>query len=60
MEKDLSLTSVKIKTELFESFKIECVKRKFTLNKLVNRAVYLYINDDEFRKQLNNQTTVGK
>ena len=58
MEKDLSLTSVKIKTELFESFKIECVKRKFTLNKLVNRAVYLYINDDEFRKQLHNQTTV--
>ena len=57
MEKDLSLTSVKIKTELF---KIECVKRKFTLNKLVNRAVYLYINDDEFRKQLHNQTTVGK
>jgi hypothetical protein len=60
MEKDLSLTSVKIKTELFESFKIECVKRKFTLNKLVNRAVYLYINDEEFRKQLHNQTTVGK
>ena len=60
MEKDLSLTSVKIKTELFESFKIECVKRKFTLNKLVNSAVYLYIKDDEFRKQLHNQTTVGK
>jgi hypothetical protein len=60
MEKDLSLTSVKIKTELFETFKIECVKRKFTLNKLVNRAVYLYINDDEFRKQLHSQTTVGK
>ena len=60
MEKDLSLTSVKIKTELFEAFKIECVKRKFTLNKLVNRAVYLYIHDDEFRKQLHSQTTVGK
>ena len=60
MEKDLSLTSVKIKTELFESFKIECVKRKFTLNKLVNRAVYLYLESDEFKKQLHNQTSIEK
>jgi hypothetical protein len=58
MEKDLSLTSVKIKTELFESFKIECVKRKFTLNKLVNRAIHLYNTNEEFRKQLHNQTSL--
>lgn len=60
MEKDLALTSVKIKKDLFEDFKIECVKRKFTLNKLVNRAVYLYITDEDFRKTLHNQTTLLK
>lgn len=60
MEKDLALTSVKIKKDLFEEFKIECVKRKFTLNKLVNRAVFLYITNEEFRKALHNQTTIGK
>lgn len=60
MEKDLALTSVKIKKDLFEEFKIECVKRKFTLNKLVNRAVYLYITDEDFRKSLHNQTTITK
>jgi len=60
MEKDLALTSVKIKKDLFEEFKIECVKRKFTLNKLVNRAVFLYITNEEFRKTLHNQTTIGK
>jgi len=60
MEKDLALTSVKIKKDLFEEFKIECVKRKFTLNKLVNRAVYLYITNEEFRKALHNQTTIVK
>jgi len=32
--KDMTLTSVKIKSDLFETFKIECVKRKFrTLSK---------------------------
>jgi hypothetical protein len=60
MEKDLALTSVKIKKDLFEEFKIECVKRKFTLNKLVNRAVFLYITNEDFRKTLHNQTTIGK
>ena len=27
--KDMTLTSVKVKSDLFENFKIECVKRKF-------------------------------
>lgn len=58
MEKDLTLTSVKIKKELFDDFKIECVKRKFTLNKLVNRAIYLYNTNEDFRKQLHNQTSL--
>jgi hypothetical protein len=48
------LTSVKVDKDLFDSFKIECVKRKFSLNKLVNRAMDLYLNDPEFRKQLTN------
>jgi hypothetical protein len=48
------LTSVKVDPELFELFKIECVKRKFTLNKLVNRAIDLYIKEEEFRKQITN------
>jgi hypothetical protein len=51
-EEGTQLTSVKVDTELFDSFKIECVRRKFTLNKLVNRAIDLYINNQEFRKQI--------
>ena len=54
MEKDLSLTSVKIKTELFESFKIECVKTKFSLQKLAERGMHLYLTDEEFRKLVHN------
>ncbi len=46
------LTSVKVDKDLFDDFKIECVKRKFSLNKLVNRAMDLYLNDESFRKQV--------
>ena len=56
--KDMTLTSVKIKSDLFENFKIECVKRKFSFQKLADRAVYLYLTDDEFRKQITNQTNL--
>lgn len=48
------LTSVKVEKDLFNTFKVECVKRKFSLNKLVNRAMDLYINSEEFRKQVTN------
>jgi hypothetical protein len=53
-EEGTQLTSVKVDKDLFDVFKIECVKRKFTLNKLVNRTIDLYLNDPEFRKQLTN------
>lgn len=48
------LTSVKVDKDLFDTFKIECVKRKFSLNKLVNRAMDLYLNSEDFRKQVTN------
>jgi len=57
-KKEMTLTSVKIKSDLFENFKIECVKRKFSFQKLADRAVYLYLTDDEFRKQITNQTNL--
>ena len=52
------LTSVKVDKDLFDSFKIECVKRKFSLNKLVNRAMDLYLTSEEFRKSVTNHTSV--
>ena len=57
-KKDMTLTSVKIKSDLFENFKIECVKRKFTFQKLADRAIYLYLTDEDFRKSITNQTNL--
>jgi hypothetical protein len=51
-KKDMTLTSVKIQSDLFETFKIECVKRKFSFQKLADRAIHLYLTDENFRKQL--------
>jgi hypothetical protein len=50
----LTLTSVKVHEELFDEFKIASIKNKFNLQKLTNRAIHLYLNDEDFRKQLHN------
>ena len=56
--KDMTLTSVKVKSNLFENFKIECVKRKFSFQKLADRAIFLYLTDEDFRKKINSQTNL--
>ena len=53
--KKMTLTSVKVKSDLFENFKIECIKRKFSFQKLADRALFLYLTDENFRKQITNQ-----
>jgi hypothetical protein len=52
----LKLTSVKVADNLFQDFKISSIRHKFNLQKLVNRSVHLYLNDEEFRKKLHNHT----
>ena len=58
VKKDMTLTSVKVKSDLFENFKIECVKRKFTFQKLADRAIHLYLTDDDFRRTINNHNNL--
>ena len=54
-KKPMTLTSVKVKSDLFENFKIECVKSKFSFQKLADRSLFLYLTDEDFRKQITNQ-----
>ena len=49
----MTLTSVKVKSDLFENFKIECVKRKFSFQKLADRSFTYILTDEDFRKQIN-------
>lgn len=46
------LTSVKVDVDLFENFKVECLRDKFTLHQLVNKSLKLYLSDEEFRNLL--------
>ena len=54
----MTLTSVKVQSDLFENFKIECVRRKFSFQKLAERRLFLFLTDEDFRKQITNQTTL--
>ena len=50
--KDTKLTSVKILNNLYERFKLKTVNTKMTLQKLTNRSVDMFINDENFRKDV--------
>ena len=55
----MTLTSVKIQSELFEQFKVSCVKHKFSLQKLADRAIHLYLTDDEFKRKIHNHNNLS-
>jgi hypothetical protein len=54
MASNQQLTSVKVDKELFEAFKIETIKTKFSLQKLADRCMHLYLTDPEFQKRIHN------
>ena len=58
-EKKQVLTSVKLDTDLFENFKIECIKRKFSFQKLSERSIHLYLTDEDFRKKVHNHNDLS-
>ena len=53
---NVKLTTVKLLDDLYKKFKISNLEDNFTLQKLVNRSMDLYVKDDKFRKQLSNGT----
>jgi hypothetical protein len=52
------LTSVKVEEDLLQEFKEQCVRYKFSLQKLVDRAIFLYLTEEEFKQKLHNQTNI--
>jgi hypothetical protein len=48
----LKLTSVKLLDNLYRKFKISNLDDNFTLQKLINRSMDLYVHDDNFRNQI--------
>jgi hypothetical protein len=56
---DLKLTTVKVIKKLYdEDFKITTIQGGLNFQRLVNRTLDLYTKNEEFRKQLNEYTTL--
>ena len=46
------LTSIKLLTEVYNGFKNKGRMENVTLQKLVNRAMWLYLNDEDFASKI--------
>jgi methylmalonyl-CoA mutase N-terminal domain/subunit len=55
------LTSVKILKSLYDNFKLQTVNTKMTLQKITNRSIDMYLNDEKFREDIekNNNLTIS-
>jgi len=56
----LKLTSVKIDSDLRKDFKILSIQDGMTLQKLINRTIFLYKEDKKFRKKILEINNLGK
>ena len=54
MIKEEKLTSVKITQPLFDQFKMACLQDNFSFKKLADRAIFLYLTDPNFKKNIHN------
>jgi len=49
---ELKLTTVKLLQNVYTDFKIRAFQTNFSLQKLVNRSVYLYVTDEKYRDMI--------
>jgi predicted DNA-binding ribbon-helix-helix protein len=54
MKNNKVATTVKVENALYDDFKVLGVRHKLTLQGLVERCVYRYVNEDNFRDGINN------
>ena len=51
---DKRLTTVRIEDELFQEFKYQCIKNKFSFQKLASRSIFLYLTNKKFKESIHN------
>ena len=56
---ELKLTSVKVYKPLYHKFKVKAMDDEFTLQKLVNRCMDMYMNDNTFRDRIFEHTNLA-
>ena len=58
MKVTTKLTSIKIIEDIYKNFKSNTVNTKMSLQKLVNRSICLYNQDDQFKNELDNMNSL--
>ena len=53
------LTTVRIEDELFQEFKFQCIKDKFSFQKLASRSIFLYLTDKKFKQSIQSTTNIN-
>jgi len=56
---DKRLTTVRIDDELFQEFKFQCIKDKFSFQKLASRSIFLYLTDKNFKESIHSITNIN-
>ena len=56
---DKKITTVKVLSDLYNDFKRLNIDTGFSLQKLVNRSMFLYVNEDEFKNTIENTHLSG-
>ena len=51
-DENYKLTTVKVLSDNYSKFKLKTIDSPMTLQKLVNRAIEQYLNDEKFEKKL--------
>ena len=58
MKVTTKLTSIKIIEDIYKNFKSNTVNTKMSLQKLVNRSMCLYNQDEKFKNELDNMDSL--
>lgn len=58
MQKKVKLTSVEVDEELFTAFKSTKVIHKTSFKEILDRSIYLFIKDEDFRKKIKSQLDI--
>ena len=56
---DKKITTVKVISDLYNNFKRLNIESGFSLQKLVNRSMFLYVNEEKFKKTIENTHLSG-
>ena len=56
---DKKITTVKVLSDIYNDFKRLNIESGFSLQKLVNRSMFLYVNEQKFKETIDNTHLSG-